>query len=141
VTFRNVLPLAGGVAGIAAMVAAATELGDGFNNIALAGYVFPVYLAHGIDSWTFTDAAGGPVPLADGDKVLPFGIKYEIADAADDLFGGEISGPLVKMIERSSAVGQMARKTSPNPSSGGSRRPRSVPSSQSASADTEPLTV
>jgi hypothetical protein len=141
VTFRNVLPLAGGVAGIAAMVAAASELGDGFNNIVLAGYVFPVYLAHGIESWTFVDANGEPVPVADGDKVLPFGVKYEIADAADDLFGGEISGPLVKMIERSSADGRTARKTSQNRSSGRSRRPRSGPSSPSASADTEPLTA
>lgn len=139
-TFRNVLPLAGGVAGISAMVAAANELGDGMNNIALAGYVFPVYLAHGIDSWTFVDANGEPVPLADGDKVLPFGVKYEIADAADDLFGGEISGPLVKMIERSSAVGRTERRTSPKRSSGASPRPRSVPSLPSASADMEPLT-
>ncbi len=140
VTFRNVLPLAGGVAGISAMVAAATELGDGMSNLALAGYVFPVYLAHGIESWTFVDVDGEPVPLADGDKVLPFGVKYEIADAADDLFGEEISGPLVRMIERSSGDGRTARKTSPSRSSGASRRPRSVPSSPSASADMEPLT-
>lgn len=138
VTFKAVLPLAGGVAGISAMVTAARELGDGFDNIGLAGYLFPVYLAHAIEAWTFTDANGEPVPLADGDKVLPFGVKYEIADAADDLFGGEISDPLVKMIARSSGAGQTEPRTSPKRSSGGSRRPRSVPSSPSVSAVSEP---
>ena len=141
VTFRAVLPLAGGVAGISAMVRAARDLGAEFDNIGLASYVFPVYLAHAIEAWTFTDADGNPVPLADGDKVLPFGVKYEIADAADDLFGGEISGPLVKMIGQSSDAGPTARKTSRKRSSGASPRPRSEPSSPSVSEATEPLTA
>jgi hypothetical protein len=130
------MPLAGGVAGIAAMIAGARALGGTFTSMALAEYVFPVFLAHAIESWTFTDAAGQPVPLADGDKVLPFPVKYEIADAADDLFGEEITRPLARMIERSSAAGLTASSTSRNPDSGAPRRPRSARSSPDASAAT-----
>lgn len=141
VTFKSVLGIAGGVAGIAAMVAAVQDLGDKFNNISLAGYVFPVYLAHTVESWTFLDADGKPVPVADGDAVLPFGTKYQIADAADDLFGEEITRPLAEMIRKSSPSGPTPKSTSPNRRSGASRRSRSAPSSQDASADTEPLTA
>lgn len=137
VTFKAVLPLAGGVAGISAMVRAAQDLGSALDNIGLAGYVFPVYLAHAIEAWTFVNSAGEPVPLADGDKVLPFGVKYEIADAADDLFGAEISVPLAKMIAQSSDAGPTARRTSRKRSSGASPRSPSARSSQTVSAATE----
>lgn len=138
VVFWAVMPLAGGVAGISAMIEAVKALGEAFSGIALAGYIFPVYLAHAIYSWTFTDADGAPVPLADGDKVLPFPVKYAIADAADNLFGAEISSPLVQMIAQSSAAGPTASSTSPNRDSGASRRPRSGRSSPVVSAVTEP---
>jgi len=138
ITFRPVMPLAGGVAGMAAIAAGAQALGANFSSIQLAEYVFPVYLAHAIEAWTFTGADGAPVPLTDGDAVLPFGVKYAIADAADDLFGEEISRPLVAMISRSYPSGPTASSTSPNRSSGRRRRPRSAPSSPATSGATGP---
>jgi hypothetical protein len=138
VTFRAVLPLAAGVAGMVAISTAATELGGNLTGLRLAEYVFPVYMAHAIEAWTFTGADGEPIPLADGDAVLPFAVKFAIADAADDLFGEEIARPLVAAIGRSSPGGPTASSTPPKPTSGRKRPSRSVPSSPPVSAATGP---
>jgi hypothetical protein len=104
--------------------------------------LFPVYLAHAIETWTFVDAAGVPVPVgASADGVLPFGTKYEIADAADDLFGGEVTAPFAKTKRTSSPSGPTGSLTPPIQASGRKRRLRSAPSSPAVSADTEPLTA
>jgi hypothetical protein len=107
--------------------------------IDLGVVLFPVYLAHAIEAWTFVDETGAPVPLGAGaDAVLPFGTKYEIADAADDLFGGEVTAPFAKKKGTSSPSGPTASSTSPKPISGRKRPSRSAPSSPAASADTGP---
>ena len=138
VTFLAILPLAGGMAGMAAISAAATAHGGKLTGIALAEYLFPVYLRHAVESWTFLDPIGRPLAVADGDTVLPFNVKYTIADAADDLFGEEIARPLVSMIEQPSPSGPTASSTPPTPISGASPRRRSGRSSPATSADTEP---
>lgn len=131
VQFRAVLPLAGGIAAISAMRRAI--VGGKVDNLALAEEVFPIYLAHAVESWTFVDAEGQPLALTAGDANLPFGTKYEIADAADDLFGEEVTRPLLGMIQRSSQGGPTGPSTSRNRGSGRSRRSRSVPSSPNGS--------
>lgn len=138
IVFCNVLPLAAGIAGVRAMRDGIVLRAGQFDGVALAEHLFPVYLAHAIESWTFTDADGEPLPLDQGDAALPFPVKYEIADAADDLFGEEITRPLLAMIQKSSPSGQTAPSTSANRRSGRSRRSPSAPSSPDASADTEP---
>jgi hypothetical protein len=137
VTFRRVLSLAGGLAAITAMREAAR--GDGeLDQLTLATHVFPVFLAHAIESWTFLGEDGNPLPIPAGDDVLPFGTKYLIADAADDLFGEEVTRPLAGMIRRSLPAGRTGRSTSPKRPSGGSRRSRSAPSSPAASEAMRP---
>ena len=138
VTFHAVLPMAGGMAGMAAFHTAATTHGANLNGIRLAELLFPVYMKHAVESWTFLDPIGEPLAVADGDAVLPFGVKYAIADAADDLFGEEIARPLVATISRSLPSGPTEPSTSPTPISGASRRRRSEPSSHATSAGTRP---
>jgi hypothetical protein len=138
VTFHAILPMAGGMAGMVAIHAAVAAAGGNLTGIRLAEHLFPVYMQRAIESWTFLDPLGRPLAIADGDTVLPFGVKYTIADAADDLFGEEISRPLVAMIDRSSASGPTASSTPPTPISGRKRPSRSAPSSPAASAGTRP---
>jgi hypothetical protein len=134
IQFRRVLPLAGGIAAIAAMREGAIARSNAIDGLTLAIYLFPVYLAHAVESWTFVDESGAPLPLDAGDAALPFGTKYEIADAADDLFGEEVTRPLAGMIRKSSRSGSTAPSTSPSRPSGGSHRSRSARSSRNGSA-------
>lgn len=143
VTFRSVLPLAAGIEGMAAIGASSEKYGADISGLHMAEFLFPVYLRHCIDSWTFVNGLGKdgeplPLPLEDGDAILPFDMKYRIADAADDLFGEEITRPLLRRIARSSGNGQTAQSTSPKRSTARSRQPRSAPSSRSTSAGTTP---
>ena len=139
VQFRRVLPLAGGMAAIAAMRDSATKAPKGaevLDPLVLAEYLFPVYLVHAVESWTFVDEQGTPLPLAGADEALPFDTKYDIADAADDLFGEEVTRPLAGMIQRSLRAGRTRRSTSPKKRSGRSPRSPSAPSSPGITADT-----
>lgn len=141
ITFREVLPLAGGMAAMQALVLAArqaTEQGRDLMDSDLAVALFPVILDHGIVSWTFL-RADEPLPVTkEADTVLPFGTKFLIADAADDLFGEEITRPLAGMTQRSSPRGRTGSSTSPTRRSGRTRRSPSAPSSPAASAASEP---
>lgn len=137
VTFRAVLPLAGGMAGISAFVAASRAAGGKLDNLILSEWIGPIYLLHAVATWTFTNADGAAVPISDGDAVLPFAVKYEIADAADDLFGEELTRPLAAMIRRSSGNGQTASSISRNRPSGRTPRRPSAPSSPTVSAASE----
>ena len=139
VTFSPVLPMAGGLAVISAVRDAmrATD-GEEMDNLVLAAHTFPVYLRFAIESWTFTDAAGHLLDRERWDALLPFGVKYAIADAADDLFGEEALSPLVGTTPASSRGGPTATSTSRSRASGSSPRSRSAPSSRAASAASEP---
>lgn len=133
ITFRRVLPLAGGIAAISAMREGVVARGNEIDGLALAEHLFPVYLTHAVESWTFVTDDGSPLPLAEGDTTLPFDVKYAIADAADDLFGEEVTRPLAAMISKSSRSGPTASSTSPSRSSGRSPRSRSARSSRNGS--------
>jgi hypothetical protein len=137
ITFRRVLSLAGGLAAITAMREAVRE-GGTLDQLTLATHIFPVFLVHAVESWTFLAEDGSPLPILAGDAVLPFGTKYEIADAADDLFGEEVTRPLVGMIRRSSPAGPTEPSTSRKRPSGASRRSRSAPSSPAVSEAMRP---
>lgn len=142
VEFRRVLSLAGGIAAIAAVRDAAVGVTGKLDPFVLAGHLFPVYLAHAVESWTFLDSEGASLALEEADGALPFGTKYLIADAADDLFGDEVTRPLVEMIRKSLPTGPTATSTSRKKSSGRSPRSASGRSSprSSAGATSEPLT-
>lgn len=133
VTFAATLSLAGGVAGVKAIRDGLRAGGGAVDNLALAEFVFPVYLAHAVEAWTFTDAAGEPLPIGAG-ETLPFITKYEIADAADDLFGEEITRPLLLMMRKSSPPGPTGSSTSVKSASGPTPPEHSEPSSPASSA-------
>lgn len=133
VIFRKVLSLAGGIAAVSAIRDGLNARPGEADGITLAEHLFPVYLAHAVEAWTFTNEDGDPLPLNAG-ETLPFSTKYEITDAADDLFGEEVTRPLVMMTRKSSPLGQTPASTSRTSASGGKRRPRSAPSSPATSA-------
>jgi hypothetical protein len=133
ITFHKVLSLAGGIAAVSAIRDGLNARPGAMDGITLAEHLFPVYLAHAVEAWTFTAEDGEPLPL-DAGETLPFSTKYEIADAADDLFGEEVTRPLVVMTRKSSPHGPTAASTSRTSASGGKRRPRSAPSSPATSA-------
>ena len=141
VTYRQVLTLRGGMLAMEALgrvaVAAAAEERE-VTGVELSVELFPIYLEHAVAAWTFVwDDAPLPV-TADADNVLPFDVKYQIADAADDLFGQEITRPLAAMTPKSSRSGRTKRSTSPTRTSGQRRRRPSAPSSPNGSAASGP---
>lgn len=136
VTFHKVLSLAGGMEAIAAI--AATQRAGEVTAIALAVHIFPVYLAHAVESWTFVDDAGDALALDKGDASLPFSVKYQIADAADDLFGEEVTRPLVAMNEKSLPTSPTSASTSRKPRTSASPPKPSAPSLPATSAASGP---
>jgi hypothetical protein len=132
INFHRVLSLAGGMAAISAI--ADTQRAGEVTAIALAVHIFPVYLAHAVASWTFVDDAGEPLPLVNGDVELPFPIKYQIADAADDLFGEEVTRPLVGINAKSSPTTRTNGSTSPKRRTSASHPKPSAPSLPATSA-------
>ncbi len=141
VEYKRVLPLAGGMAAIAAMRDATLGTLGKLDSLRLAEHLFPVYLAHAIDAWTFTGEDGKPLALDAADAALPFETKYLIADAADDLFGEEVTRPLALMIEKGLRAGLTGHSISRRKPSGRSPRSRSGRSSPKSSATetSEPL--
>lgn len=137
VIYRAALPLAGGMAALTVIRDIALRGGE-VDQLALATVLFPIYLAHAVESWTFTDAEGEPLALADADERLAFGTKFDIANTADDLFGEEVTRPLLETARRSSRAGRTAPSTSRNRSSQPRRRRQSAPSSPATSAVTGP---
>ena len=139
VTFRAVLPFAGGMAAMVAMSTAPQDAKGQILALDLGIALFPVYLAHAVEAWTFVDAEGAPVPVGSAaDAALPFGTKYEIADAADDLFGGEVTAPFGRKRPTSSPPGPTGVSTPQTPPSGRKRRSRSAPSLPAVSAGSGP---
>lgn len=136
VEFRKVLSLAGGMAAISAI--ADTQRAGEVTAIALAVHIFPVYLEHAVESWSFVNDASEPLPLADGDSALPFSVKYLIADAADDLFGEEVTRPLVGMSGTSSPSTRTSGSTSRRRRTSASHPKPSAPSLPATSAASGP---
>lgn len=84
----------------------------------------PVFIRRGVVEWNLLDAQGDPVPVtAEAVDALRWEDAYELADRADDLYGGQVLAPLVKRMSASSRTGltggstRTPRKRSPKPRS------------------------
>ena len=76
----------------------------------------PVYLTEGPEAWNLVDASGRPVELThEALETLPFADQYEIGDQGDTLYGGEVVGPLLRRMSKSSET-LPTTDTSPDPS-------------------------
>lgn len=129
-----------------------------------------VYLRHAIESWTFTDEKGLPVPIRPSNvrRLLPWGNGGELViERADDLYAERISAPFIeagqalekateeaekarmaslnreqrRAMAKSSRNGAKARSTSAGPSSGSRRPEPSAPSSPTSSEAGKPYEV
>ena len=106
---RPFLDYAGGAEALAAI----GSLGDDTSRFAeLLG---PIFIRRGVVSWNLVDEDGEPVPLHPALEELRWEDAYELADKADDLYGGQVLAPLVK---RMSALTKATR------TSGSTSRPR-----------------
>ena len=101
-----------------------------FDTDRFAEVLGPVFIRRGVVGWNLLDDEGDPVPVTrEALDALRWEDAYELADKADDLYGGQVLVPLVKRMPASSKNGQTnastrpARKRSPKP------RSPSVPSS------------
>lgn len=89
--------------------------------------LWPIYLKRGVVSWNVVDE-NGPVPI-EAVADLPYPDAYELADKADDIYGGEVLAPLVKRMSTLLQAGQTAPSTQPPRRSSPKRRKRSGSSS------------
>jgi hypothetical protein len=78
------------------------------------------YVRHGIESWTFTDKDGAPVPVTPEtiqSMVLDdFTLATPVAEAADALYEDAVLGPLVRAAANSSPTTPTESSTSPTDS-------------------------
>jgi hypothetical protein len=101
------------------------------------------YVRHGIESWTFTDEDGAPVPVTPEtiqSMVLDdFTLATPVAEAADALYEDAVLGPLVRAAANSSPTTPTESSTSPMDSGSDENPTQSSPSSTSDSPtdDTE----
>jgi len=66
----------------------------------------PVFIRRGVIGWNVEDEAG-PVPVTrEALEALRWEDAYELADRADDLYGGQVLAPLVKRMQMSSKAGR-----------------------------------
>ena len=82
-------------------------------------HIGPVFIKRGVVDWNVVDE-NGPVPLHPALEELRWEDAYELADRADDLYGGQVLAPLVKRMSMSSKAGRTngstprRRKSSPS---------------------------
>lgn len=82
--------------------------------------LWPVYLRRGVVSWNVVDE-NGPVPLEEVAD-LPYPDAFELADRADDIYGGEVLAPFLKRMSKLLKDGQTAPSTPPRRKSSPKRR-------------------
>ncbi len=69
-------------------------------------HIGPVFIRRGVVAWNVLDE-DGPVPVTrETLEALRWEDAYELADRADDLYGGQVLAPLVKRMSLSSKAGQ-----------------------------------
>ncbi len=112
-----------------------------------------IYLRHAIETWTFVDERGLPIPIRPSNtrKLLPYGNGGEaVVEAANDLYAERISAPFIeagkavetameaeaslnreqrRAMQKSSRNGAKATSTSADRNSGSKRPEPSAPSS------------
>lgn len=111
--------------GGAEALAAIQLVGD---DVARFGEVLgPVFIRRGVVAWNLLDEDGDPVPVTrEALDALRWEDAYELADRADDLYGGQVLAPLVKRIPTPSPAGRTGGSTQ--------RRRKSSPKRQAPSA-------
>ncbi len=84
-------------------------------------HIGPVFIRRGVVAWNVEDE-DGPVPVTrEALEALRWEDAYELADRADDLYGGQVLAPLVKRMSKLSKAGRTngstprPRKSSPKP--------------------------
>ena len=71
----------------------------------------PVFIRRGVVAWNVVDD-DGPVPVTrEALEALPWEDAYELADRADDLYGGQVLAPLVKRMALFSKAGPTGGST------------------------------
>lgn len=89
----------------------------------IAQFIGPVYIRRGVVSWNVLDDDGKPVPVTpEALDALRWEDAYELADKADDLYGGQVLAPLVKRTSGLSSAGPTAVSTRPRPKSSRKRQ-------------------
>jgi len=117
---RPYLDYAGGAEALASVTVSDSE-----GNTSLADVsewpqrIGPVFIRRGVIGWNVEDE-DGPVPVTrEALEALRWEDAYELADRADDLYGGQVLAPLVKRMQMSSKAGQTngstQRRASPKP--------------------------
>ena len=112
--------------GGAEALAAIQSVGD--DTARFAEVLGPVFIRRGVVAWNLLDEDGEPVPVTrEALDSLRWEDAYELADKADDIYGGQVLAPLVKRMATSSPTGR---------TNGSTRRPRK--SSPKAPTPSEP---
>jgi hypothetical protein len=89
----------------------------------------PVFIRRGVVEWNVEDE-DGPVPVTrEALEVLRWEDAYELADRADDLYGGQVLAPLLRRMSASSRTGPTNGST---PRRAKSSRKRRQPSASSS---------
>jgi hypothetical protein len=113
---RPYLDYPGGAEALAAIASVADDP-DRFAEV-----LGPIFIRRGVVGWNVLDAEGDPVPVTrEALDALRWEDAYELADRADDLYGGQVLAPLVKRMAKPSPTGRTGastrtrRKSSPKP--------------------------
>lgn len=120
---RPYLDYPGGAEALAAIGA----LGDDVARF--AEVLGPIFIRRGVVEWNVVDE-DGPVPVTrEALEALRWEDAYELADRADDLYGGQVLAPLVKRMNGSSKAGRTGASTRQPARRSPKRPPLSQPSS------------
>lgn len=117
-------------------IAAYAAIRAGTNSQDVQAALGAVWLRHGISAWTFTTEENRPLPITpeNVEEVIPWqNGGFEVANAADDLYAGDLFRPLVKRPTASSSSTRTGSSTRPTTPSGRTPRKssrRSLPNGQ-----------
>lgn len=104
---RPYLDYAGGAEALAAIRQVADE------PLRFPEVLGPIFIRRGVVAWNVVDEDGDPVPVTDQAlNELRWEDAYELADRADDIYGGQVLTPLVKRMGSSTKNGRTAASTS-----------------------------
>lgn len=107
---RPYLDYPGGAEALTAIQSVADDLSR------FAEVLGPVFIRRGVVAWNLLDEDGDPVPVTnEALDALRWEDAYELADKADDIYGGQVLAPLVRRMSKLSKAG---------PTNGSTRRPR-----------------
>lgn len=91
-----------------------------------AAAAWPIYAFDGPEAWNLVDANGRPLPLTrEALEALDWADQYEIADAADTIYGGQVLAPLLRRMKESSESSRTTSSSRPRRTS--SPKPRALP--------------